>query len=81
MVNVAEELSHKTDSGLDQYVILFYFGFVYFISQTAEKAEISGDSQNIQVKVGNYLNQRHTLFQSPLTTFWVSGTKYPLVEG
>lgn len=43
--------------------MLFYC--FYFILETAAKAEISGASQNIQVKVVNYLNQRPSFLLSP----------------
>lgn len=45
------------------YFILFCC--FYFISETAVKAEIGGASQNIQVKVVNYLNQWQSFLLSP----------------
>lgn len=53
--------------------MLFYC--FYFILETVAKAEISGASQNIQVKVVNYLNQRPSFLLSPFrlvvkNNFW-----------
>lgn len=44
--------------------MLFHL-ILFFILETAVKAEISGASQNIQVKVVNYLNQRQSFLLNP----------------